>query len=124
MKTLKIGLLVFLITSLTITGVSFIDNKIWSIIISIIGSLAYSFIGLLYSVNIIKGSSMGSKGFAAVFIIFLLMVYWIYKKLMELQLWINSWPLVFRIIVPIGMGIIIFLVIVWIIYSQDEENYN
>ena len=124
MKTLKIGLLIFLITSLTITGVSFIDNKIWSIIISIIGTLAYSFVGLLYSANIIKGSSMGAKGFAVVFIVLLLLVYWIYKKLMELQLWINSWPLVFKIIVPIGIGIIIFLVIVWIIYSQDEENYN
>ena len=68
---------------------------------------------------------MGAKGFVAIFVILLLIVYWIYKKLMELQMWINSWPLVCKIIVPIIMIILIFLVIIWIIYKQDEqENYS
>lgn len=122
---IKIGILIFLITSLTITGVSFIDDKIWSMVISVIGVISYSIIGLLYSANLIKGSSMGAKGYAVIFVILLLVVYWLYKKLMELQMWINSWPLILKIIVPIVMIILIILVIIWIIYVQDEqENYS
>ena len=122
---IKIGILIFLITSLTITGVSFIDDKIWSTVISVIGVISYSIVGLLYSANLIKGSSMGAKGYAVIFVILLLVVYWLYKKLMELQMWINSWPLILKIIVPIVMIILIILVIIWIIYVQDEqENYS
>ena len=122
---IKIGILIFLITSLTITGVSFIDDKIWSTVISVIGVISYSIVGLLYSANLIKGSSMGAKSYAVIFVILLLVVYWLYKKLMELQMWINSWPLILKIIVPIVMIILIILVIIWIIYVQDEqENYS
>ena len=122
---IKIGILIFLITSLTITGVSFIDDKIWSTVISVIGVISYSIVGLLYSANLIKGSSMGAKGYAVIFVILLLVVYWLYKKLMELQMWINSWPLILKIIVPLVMIILIILVIIWIIYVQDEqENYS
>ena len=125
MKGIKITLLVFLITSLTITGVSFIDDKIWSTIMSIIGTISFSIIGSLYSAKLINGSSMGAKGYTVVFVVFLLIVYWIYKKLMELQEWINSWQLIFKIIVPIFMVILIILVLIWIIYKQDEyENYS
>ena len=121
----KIGILIFLITSLTITGVSFIDDKIWSVVISVIGVIAYSIVGLLYSAKLIKGSSMGTKGYAVIFVILLLVVYWLYKKLMELQIWINSWPLILKIIIPIIMTILIILVIIWIIYVQDEhEKYS
>ena len=117
---IKIGILIFLITSLTITGVSFIDDKIWSMVISVVGVISYFIVGLLYSANLIKGSSMGAKGYAVIFVILLLVVYWLYKKLMELQMWINSWPLILKIIVPIVMIILIILVIIWIIYVQDE----
>lgn len=121
----KIGILIFLITSLTITGVSFIDDKIWSIVISVIGVIAYSIVGLFYSAKLIKDSSMGAKGYAVIFVILLLVGYWLYKKLMELQIWINSWPLILKIIIPIIMTILIILVIIWIIYVQDEqENYS
>ena len=124
MKGFKISILVFLVTSLSITGVSFLDNKIWTFIISVICSISYFIVGVFYSLKLLRSSNDGSKLFLIVFIILLLIMYWFYSKIIEIQTWINSWPLILKIVTPIMITLLIGLVILWIVYKKDEiENY-
>ena len=54
-------LLVTLVTSLTITGISYIDDKIWNLIMCVIGMLAYSIVGVLFSIGILHGKNAGKE---------------------------------------------------------------
>ena len=58
MKKLK-ALLVFLISSLAITGVSFIDGKIWNVIFLVVGMIAYVIVGILFSIGVLHGKEAG-----------------------------------------------------------------
>lgn len=108
-------LLVSLITSLSITGIGFLDNKIWNLIMLIIGMVAYSIVGLLFSIELISGKKAGKEAYAAVFIILLILGYCVYNGIIKLQQWILSWPLYVKIIVPSVLGCLIAATIVLII---------
>lgn len=49
------GLLITLITATAITGISFLDDHIWNIVMAIVGVVAYGIVGLLYSAHLISG---------------------------------------------------------------------
>lgn len=66
MKRLN-ALLVFLISSLAITGVSFIDGKIWDVIFLVIGMIAYAIVGILFSIGVLYGKEAGKEAYAFVF---------------------------------------------------------
>ncbi|MDD3383125.1 MAG: hypothetical protein PHT83_06500 [Bacilli bacterium] len=100
-------LLVLLITSFSITGISFLDDKIWNIVMAIVGVVAYAIVGGLYSIHAISGKHAGKEAYAAVFIILLLLGYCVYQGIIKLQLWILSWPLAVKIIVPSIMALLI-----------------
>ena len=92
-------ILTTLITSLAITGISCLDDKIWNIIMLIIGMLAYSIVGLLFSFGLIHGKNAGKEAYAFVSIILLLLGYCVYSGIVAVQNWIISWPLYVKIIV-------------------------
>ena len=92
-------ILTTLITSLAITGISCLDDKIWNIIMLIIGMLAYSIVGLLFSFGLIYGKNAGKEAYAFVFIILLILGYCVYSGIVAVQNWIFSWPLYVKIIV-------------------------
>ena len=92
-------ILTTLITSLAITGISCLDDKIWNIIMLIIGMLAYSIVGLLFSFGLIHGKNVGKEAYAFVFIILLILGYCVYSGIVAVQNWILSWPLYVKIIV-------------------------
>ena len=69
--TLKV-LLVTLITATAITGIGFLDNNIWNIIIAGIGVLAYAIVGILCSANLISNRETGKTAYAIVFMILLI----------------------------------------------------
>lgn len=114
-------LLVTLITSLSITGISFLDDKIWNIVMVIVGVVAYAIVGGLYSIHAISGKQAGKGAYAAVFIILLLLGYCVYQGIIKLQLWILSWPLAVKIIVPSIMALLIAGTIIWLVIKSKKE---
>lgn len=121
MKRLN-ALLVFLISGLTITGVSFIDGKIWDVIFLIVGMIAYAIVGILFSIGVLHGKEAGKEAYAFVLFLLLLAGYGVYKGLEHLRLWILAWPLVVRIIVPIMIALLIGALITLIIIKRKRNN--
>lgn len=118
------ALLVFLVSSLAITGISFIDGKIWDLIFLVVGLVAYAIVGVLFSIGILSTKKQGGDAYALVFFLLFLGGYGIYKALEALRNWILSWPLPAKIAVPsvIGTAIIvgIILTIRYAIKNKDK----
>ena len=114
MKKLN-ALLVFLISSIAITGISFIDGKIWDIIFLVVGMIAYAIVGFLFSIGLLSTKKDGKDAYAFVFLLLLLGGYGFYKLLELIRNWILSWPLFVKILVPTliiaGICVGIFFVI-------------
>lgn len=114
MKKLN-ALLVFLISSIAITGISFIDGKIWDIIFLVVGMIAYAIVGFLFSIGLLSTKKDGKDAYAFVFLLLLLGGFGFYKLLELIRNWILSWPLFVKILVPTliiaGICVGIFFVI-------------
>ena len=121
MKKLN-ALLVFLISGLAITGVSFIDGKIWDFIFIVVGMVAYAIVGILFSIGVLHGRKAGKDAYAFVFFLLILAGYGVYKGLEKLRLWILAWPLVVKIIVPIMIALLIGALITLIIIKRKRNN--
>ena len=114
MKKLN-ALLVFLISSIAITGISFIDGKIWDIVFVIVGLIAYSIVGFLFSIGVLSTRQNGKDAYMLVFFLLILGGFGVYKLLEMARNWILSWPLFVKIMVPsfiiAGMCVAIFFVV-------------
>ncbi|MFA7051357.1 MAG: hypothetical protein WC189_04640 [Bacilli bacterium] len=121
MKKLN-ALLVFLISSLTITGVSFIDGKIWDVIFIVVGMVTYAIVGVLFSIGVLHGKEAGKEAYVFVFFLLILAGYGVYKGLEKLRLWILAWPLAIKIIVPIMIALLIGALITLIIIKRERNN--
>jgi hypothetical protein len=117
-----IAFLTLLISSLTITGISFIDGKIWDVVLLVIGFIAYAIVGVLFSLGILSGKQNGKDAYALVFILLLLGAYAVYKGLVAFKAWVLGWSLVAKILVPIGIGMLIGLVIVLMIIRKEKRE--
>lgn len=118
-------ILTTLITSLAITGISCLDDKIWNIIMLIIGMLAYSIVGLLFSFGLIHGKKAGKEAYAFVFIILLLLGYCVYSGIIAVLNWIISWPLYVKIIVlSLLLVSIIIISLFYLLKKRKENNEN
>lgn len=121
MKKLNV-LLVFLISSLAITGISFIDGKIWDVIFVVIGMLAYAIVGVLFSIGILNRKQDGKDAYALVFFLLILGGYAICKSLEKLRLWILSWPLNVKIIIIVVIAVAIVGLIVYAVLKKKKEK--
>ena len=91
----------------------------------IIGMLAYSIVGLLFSLSLIRGKNAGKDAYAFVFIILLLLGYCVYSGIVAVQNWIISWPLYVKIIVL--SLLLVSTIIIGLFYSlikRKENNKN
>ena len=118
--------LVFLISSIAITGISIIDGKIWDIVFLIIGMIAYAIVGLLFSVGLLFGRKAGKDAYAFVFLLLILAGYGFYQLLVTTRNWILSWPLIIKIVIPsilmVGMTVALFFVIKKIIKTKKNQG--
>lgn len=106
------ALLVFLISSLAITGISFIDDQVWNVIFLVVGMVAYAIVGFMFSIGFLHGKQAGKEAYAFVFFLLLLGGYSVYKGLEQLKLWVLAWPLFVKILVPSIIGIIAVAVLI------------
>jgi len=81
-------LLIFLLSSLTITGISFIDDKICDIIVAGMGVLAYAIVGMMNSFGLLKSKSDGGKAYVFILILLIIGGFAVYQGLMNFQAWI------------------------------------
>lgn len=123
MKKLN-ALLVFLISSLAITGFSFIDSKIWDVVFLVVGMLAYGIVGILFSIGVLHGKQAGKEAYAFVFFLLLLAGYGVYKGLEKLRLLILALPLAVKIIVPVFIVLVIIGIVAAIVLSKKRERNN
>lgn len=111
-----------IITSLSITGIGFIDNLIWDKIMAITITVASGIVGILYSFGFLSKRGSGAKAYAAILLILLCAEFYIYKKIIDLQNWIISWDLWIKILVPAVIGLCFVGIIIWISYSTYMER--
>lgn len=120
------GLLVILVTSLAITGISYLDDKIWNIVLLAIGMIAYSVVGCFFSIGLLNGKNEGKGAYTAVFIILLFLGYGVFCGIMNLQKWIMSWSLWVKITVPTVLFLMIIFTIFLIVktkrFSKSKET--
>lgn len=102
----------FLISSLVITGISFIDGIVWDVVFVVVGLVAYAIVGILFSIGILSTKKQGSDAYAFVFFLLLLGGYGVYKALEALRNWILSWTLAAKIAVPSAISAAIIVGIV------------
>ena len=112
-------LLITLITSLSITGLSFLDDKIWNLVMAIVGVVAYAIVGGLYSIPQFLGNRKElccSIHYSFAFRILCISRYY------QIQQWILSWPLALKIILPSMMVLLIAGTIIWLVIKSKKER--
>lgn len=121
-----IAILITLFTSISITGLSFIDNLILNKIIAIIVAVSFSIVGILYKSGVIDGKDEGQDAFKGVFFVLLICALVIYLGIRKFQEWVISWPFAAKIIVPSVLGAMFIGFLVWSIfdYVNNSEQYD
>ena len=123
MKSKTLGvykvLLTTLITSISITGISLLDDKIWNLVMLILGMVTYSIVGIFFSLGLISGRSAGKEAYSAVFMILLIVGYCVYQGIVKFQEWVLSWSPIVKIIVPGAILIMIVGTIILMFFSRQ-----
>ena len=109
------AILIFLISSLVITGISTIDGKIWDAIFIVVGMVAYALVGILFSIGIITTKKQGRDAYSIAFFLLLLIGYMVYRLLEGIRNWVFSWPFAIKVAVPSTIGVAIIVGIILII---------
>ena len=118
-------ILIALISSLSITGISFIDGKIWDVLFYVIGIVSYFIVGTLFSVGILHSKKAGSMAYVIVFLILAVTCFWFYRVLAKFRVWLLSIPLIVRIAIPsIFAAAIIGLIILNIVLKNRKKKEN
>lgn len=113
-----LSVLLLLISSITITGFSFVDNMIVSKVLAIIFTATFFIVGILYNINLLNNKNDGSKAFVVIAIILILLCFVIYLGVINLKEWIVGWPKYVKIIVS---GLLIALTI--LVAALRINNY-
>ena len=115
-------LLTTLISGLAITGIGFIDDAIWNLIFVVIGMIAYSIVGLLYSFRFLRTSRAGKDAYIIVFVLLSILGYGVYSGIVKLQEWVISWTLWTKILVPIVLVIAIIVTIALLVRMKKNDD--
>lgn len=117
-------LLTTLLTSLAITGVSFLDNFVWNAIIAVLGIIAYFIVGALYSVKMISNKKEGKDAYAIVFSILVILGFFVYQGITSFQKWILSWPIWIKVSLITGLVVsTIFITIILLIKKKISLKF-
>ena len=113
-------LLITLISSTAITGIGFLDDKIWNWIFVGLGMLTYAIVGLLYSIKAIHGKQEGKDAYVVVFFILFMVGIFIYNGIRRFQQWLVSWPIEIKITV-IALLVVSIIAVSIIMYLKNKK---
>ena len=121
-----IAVLIFLLTSVSITGVSYIDSLILDRVIAGLVAVSTFIVGLLYKFGILNTKREGSDAFKGVFIMLLIVSLVMYLGIRKFQELVLVWPQFVKIIVPLVIGLMIIGIIVIAIcdHFKKSDNYD
>ena len=88
-----ISLVMFLLSSVAITGSSFWDDQIWNGVFYVVDLAAYAIIGILMSVGLIEGKGMGQDAYKIALFVLLLAGIDVYKGLSFVRILVLSWEI-------------------------------
>ena len=114
--------LTLLISSLAITGISFIDDQIWNVIFYVIGVVSYLLVGCLFSIGILSGKQAGRDAYIFVSIVLVVGAFGVYRLLEMFKNWVLSWPLFVKIIIPSVLLLGICLIVIMIIRKKIKKE--
>ena len=124
MKNFK-ALLIALISGLSITGISFIDGKIWNVLFYVIGIISYLIVGVLISFGLLASRKARSEAYAIVFAALALSCLWFYNLLAKFRVWLLDLPIFVKIIVPISLILaIVALIVANCILNSKKKKEN
>jgi hypothetical protein len=101
-------LLAFLIPSLAITGIGFLDNQIWNQVIAVVSIIVFAIVEFMFTIRFLHSSGEGKESYAASIIILVLVVIIFYQGILQFQNWLVSWPLWGKILALSIIGLFIF----------------
>lgn len=118
-----VTLLVSLMSSLAITGISFFDDAIWHVVFMVVGMVAYFIVGVLFSAGVLHGSKAGREAYYLMVLLLIACGYGVYKLLELLNQWILSWPLAVKIsVVSVLFLLVVFVVVLIILKKRKDKN--
>ncbi len=124
MKHFK-AFLIALISSLGITGISFIDGKIWNVLFYIIGIISYLVVGMLISFGLLASKKARSDAYVIVFVALSLSCLWVYNLLAKFRAWLLDLPVFVKIIVPCALVLAtIALIIANCVLKSKKKKIN
>ena len=126
MSKLKIILMTF-ISSIVITGISFLDGKLWDILFVAIGLIAYFLTGFLYKYGLISDKKSGSEANKTFFVLLLVAALFVCFALVKLKSWIDSWPIAVKISIISVLSIGAIVTFVLTLYKEcfkKQRNKN
>lgn len=117
--------LIALISSLTITGISFIDGKIWNVLFYIIGIISYLVVGVLISFGLLASKKARGEAYAIVFVALSLSCLWVYNLLAKFRAWLLDLPVFVKIIAPCALVLAtIALIIANCVLESKKKKIN
>lgn len=117
--------IIVLVSSISVTGISFIDSAIWKMVIGIIGAVAYGFVGILFEFGVIKTKQEGREARLGTILFFLITGFFVYEGMLKVQEWFLSWALGWKITFFSVLGLLLAVVIVCLILSKiSAKNKN
>ena len=113
-------LLVSFMSGLVITGISFIDGKIWNIIFAVVGVIAGEIVANLANILLLPKHKKGELTIG-ITIILLAFVYRIYQAFYNLKLWLISLPIWIKLI-PVYIFVVGLIIVMIFIILKKKKN--
>ena len=113
-------LLVFFMSGLVITGISFIDSKIWNIIFAVAAAIAGEIVANLANIFFLSKHDRGQLTLA-ITIILLALVYKIYEAFYHFKLWLVSLSIWIKLI-PVFVFVIGLIVVLAIFIRKKQKS--
>lgn len=113
-------LLVFFMSGLVITGISFIDSKMWNIIFAVVAAIAGEIVANLANVFFLSKHDKGQLTLG-ITIILLALVYKIYEAFYNLKLWLVSLSIWIKLI-PVFVFVLGLIVVVAILIRKKQKS--
>ena len=113
-----VSLIVALVGTISITGISLLDSGFWNLLFRILGMTAYGIVGILYAIGAISTKKEGSEAFWKTLAILIILGFFVYEGIVKVQEWFLSWALGWKIAFFSILGLLLAIVILRLILSQ------
>lgn len=113
-----VRLIVALVGTISITGISLIDSNFWNLVFRILGMIAYGIVGLFYSLGLISTKKEGREAFWKTLLVLIILGFFVYEGIVRVQNWFLSWALGWKIAFFSVLGAMLLFVIFLFVKSK------